>query len=679
MSVLLSLLFFLFTAFISSELTSLPGDHRALLSADQGHDVIETDHRLSKALIGDDGRVYACSGRDFFAFEGNGTIAWTVHLNYTCNGNIAPVHGGRGKIYLVAEDRVLKITFPTLGTPGSGAAEVFFGPDPGQGTPGEIVGISVSTLSSSLYMNIKRRGLFAYTMQGQLLWSVGPVLNRFGYRQGCRKSPAECYYSSAPVIDQCEASIYIANTEGELYCLSARNPQFLWIRDFSSLDKVFTITAGNNGHLFVTIPVRALVLALDVSTGNILWQQSVGPLSTSEYAPVADSNGYVSIGSLDGCLYSISPTGTVKKFPKLSPPKSVLLVSPIPDCSGYAVYISQTEMEKKISRTMGEYTYISALRPKSAVFTLLVPATGSIYWSETYSDHVPSSLTESDLHRFLLDERILLAFFAASKTGNPLQCRSKRQKLVSSCSQATSKRLSVYTGDERMIILFLVFETLILIVLAGLVRFCHIFWRKKKLQGEGLGSFLEKRRSLQLTKKAFDRTITELKQKAGEEAVSDKVLQEIGDLVQEREAVQRKLSTTYSLGRDPKPVSGSERLLPLQGSKMKSYSFRDARKESVTTIFHTLSETSSAESSSSGGSERGACFRDKGKAPFEEEEDESSSSGTLEPETTRSTGLTVNLLTLNAGLEPRREEVADPRNNERKNFWLKRRTLSSTN
>ncbi|OWM84678.1 hypothetical protein CDL15_Pgr027465 [Punica granatum] len=602
MSVLLSLLFFLFTAFISSELTSLPGDHRALLSADQGHDVIETDHRLSKALIGDDGRVYACSGRDFFAFEGNGTIAWTVHLNYTCNGNIAPVHGGRGKIYLVAEDRVLKITFPTLGTPGSGAAEVFFGPDPGQGTPGEIVGIS------------------------------------------------------------------IANTEGELYCLSARNPQFLWIRDFSSLDKVFTITAGNNGHLFVTIPVRALVLALDVSTGNILWQQSVGPLSTSEYAPVADSNGYVSIGSLDGCLYSISPTGTVKKFPKLSPPKSVLLVSPIPDCSGYAVYISQTEMEKKISRTMGEYTYISALRPKSAVFTLLVPATGSIYWSETYSDHVPSSLTESDLHRFLLDERILLAFFAAS-----------RQKLVSSCSQATSKRLSVYTGDERMIILFLVFETLILIVLAGLVRFCHIFWRKKKLQGEGLGSFLEKRRSLQLTKKAFDRTITELKQKAGEEAVSDKVLQEIGDLVQEREAVQRKLSTTYSLGRDPKPVSGSERLLPLQGSKMKSYSFRDARKESVTTIFHTLSETSSAESSSSGGSERGACFRDKGKAPFEEEEDESSSSGTLEPETTRSTGLTGNLLTLNAGLEPRREEVADPRNNERKNFWLKRRTLSSTN
>lgn len=83
----------------------------------------------------------------------------------------------------------------------------------------------------------------------------------------------------------------ISNTEGELYSLSVRSPYFKWIQDFSSLDKFFTITPGNNGRLFVTVPVRALVLALDVSSGTVLWQRSIGPLSAAECAPVVDSNG----------------------------------------------------------------------------------------------------------------------------------------------------------------------------------------------------------------------------------------------------------------------------------------------------------------------------------------------------------------------------------------------------
>ena len=83
----------------------------------------------------------------------------------------------------------------------------------------------------------------------------------------------------------------ISNTEGELYSLSVRSPYFKWIQDFSSLDKYYTITPGNNGRLYVTVPARALVLALDVSTGTVLWQGSIGPLSTTECAPVVDSNG----------------------------------------------------------------------------------------------------------------------------------------------------------------------------------------------------------------------------------------------------------------------------------------------------------------------------------------------------------------------------------------------------
>uniref|UniRef100_A0A2N9E3Q5 Protein GAMETE EXPRESSED 3 n=1 Tax=Fagus sylvatica TaxID=28930 RepID=A0A2N9E3Q5_FAGSY len=464
---MISLLLFLFLLFPTSQSTEFQIYTGQEPSRSAGH-------RLSKPLIGEDGRIYACSEKNLFAFESNGTIAWTIHLGYICNAGMAPVQGGQGKI---------------------------------------------------------------------------------------------------------------SNTEGELYCLSVRSPYFKWIQDFSSLDKYFTVTPGNNGRLYVTVPVRALVLALDALSGTILWQRSIGPLSTTECAPVVDSNGWISVGSLDGFLYSFSPTGMLKKFSKADALNSVVQVAPLLDCSGYAVYFSQTEMEGKISHTVGDYTYVSAMRPKTVIFALLVPATGSIYWSESYPDQFLTSLSKSDLRQFVLDEGILLAFVTASS-----------QKRASSCSQARPKYLSIYTGNERAIVLFLLFESAVLAILAGLVRFCCIFWRKKKLQGQNLGSFLEKRRSLQLKKKVFDRTITALEQKAAEEAVANEVLEKLGDMVREREGIERKLSTTYSLGRD-RAGSQSRSLLPLYDGKTRSYSFQSAKKESVT-IFHTLSDTSSGESSS---------------------------------------------------------------------------------
>ncbi|KAE9604983.1 hypothetical protein Lalb_Chr10g0092321 [Lupinus albus] len=68
-------------------------------------------------------------------------------------------------------------------------------------------------------------------------------------------------------------------------------------------------------------------------------------------------------------------------------------------------------------------------------------------------------------------------------------------RLASSCSQARTEHVSIYTGDgnERAILLFLLFESTLLLVLAGLVRFCFTFWTKKKLQAQGIGSFLDKR------------------------------------------------------------------------------------------------------------------------------------------------------------------------------------------
>lgn len=102
--------------------------------------------------------------------------------------------------------------------------------------------------------------------------------------------------------------------------------------------------------------------------------------------------------------------------------------------------------------------------------------------------------------------------------------------------------------------------------------------------------------SLRLQKKAFDRTITELEKKAAEETATNPMLEKLGELVQEREGIQRKLSTTYSLGRDA-TVLRRKALLPLYDGKTKSYSFQGARKESIT-IFHTVSDDSSGQSNS---------------------------------------------------------------------------------
>ncbi|KAK4416292.1 protein GAMETE EXPRESSED 3 [Sesamum alatum] len=541
-------------------------------------------NRLFKNFVGDDGRVYACSGRNFFTFESNGSIAWMVHLSYTCNANIPPVHvygvtnickANYWQIYLVAENRVLKVYPLRIGT-SEPAVEVFFGPGQGLEVPGEIIGVSASIFSSCVVINVKNQGLFAYRLFGQLLWSAGPVLYQHGYRQGCRNNITECHFTSVPVIDHCEASIYISNTVGELYSLSIRGPSFKWIQDLRSFGSTFTITPGNNGHLYVTIPDAALVLALDVTTGHILWQGSIGPLSSADYEPVVDANGWISIGSLDGFLYSFSPIGAPKKFPKSASLDSVIQVNPVLDCSGYAVYISQTEMEGKFSQTIAEYTHVSALKPKSVAFTLLAPASGSIYRSGIDPSKFLLKLFQSDLQHFVLDERTLLAFFAASS------------KLVSFTS--------IPCSDERTIILFLLIESLVLVFLAAVVRYCCIFWKKKKLQGLNLGKFLEKRRSLRSQKKAFDRMITELEQKASEEAVANEVLEKLSDLVKEREDIKRKLSTTYSLGRDGEK-SRSKSLLPLCDGKTRSHSFQGSKNESVT-IFHTLSETSSGDYSS---------------------------------------------------------------------------------
>ncbi|MCL7023803.1 hypothetical protein MKW94_004761 [Papaver nudicaule] len=689
MAPIILLLLFLFRA----------SDAMKLLRAQEP--IRKTTYRLSKPLVGDNGRIYTCSERNFFAFESNGSIAWSVHINYTCYVDIAPIQDEFGKVYLVAENKILKINPPNARNPES-TFEVFFGDTLTTEGSNKISGMAVSVISSLVFITVENRGLFAYTLRGQRLWSAGPVLYRSGYRIGCKRNITDCYFTSAPVVDQCEASVYISNTYGELYSLGIRNPQFKWIQDLSEFDKLLTITPGNNGLVYVIFPVKALLLALDVSTGNILWQKNIGPLSTTDCSPTVDSNGWISIGSLDGFLYSFSPSGVLRKFPKANVLDSVVLVSPLLDCSGYAIYFSQTVMEGKISRTIGDFTYISAMKPKNVVFTVLVPDTGSVYWSGTYTGQFASFLNESNLQHFTMDERILLAFVTAGNMGNPLSCRTTRQKLTSSCSLAKPTHLSIYTENERTILLFLLFESLVLIVLVCVVRFCCIFWRKEKLKDQNLGKFLEERRSLRIRKKEFDRTITELEQKAAEEeALTLDVMEKLGDLMKERDGIERELSTTYSLGRD-KCKSVSKSILPPSDDKAKSFSFKSRKQESAT-IFHTLSdpdtssrkgtsEYSCNDSGSSGSfsssssrenqaknlvyyEDKESALKAKKKVESDEAGPSNSSAGILKEKYWQSAAVATSGFTHPLYVDGEKGGGSS----SSKSNWLKRRTLSSTN
>ncbi|KAJ0464724.1 putative quinoprotein alcohol dehydrogenase-like superfamily [Helianthus annuus] len=532
--------------------------------------------RLSYPLITDEEKIYTCLEKTILVFNNNGSIINRIPLNHTCNPGMTPVLGASRKIYMIAENRVLKINTMKIRANES-AWEVFLGPETGVQGLNKIIGLAVSISSSYVIVAIERRGLFGYRYDGRLKWSIGPAVNPTGYRQGCRRGFIGCFFISVPVIDLCDANIYVANNQGEVYSVSIRTRRFKWIQDLSWLDRNFTITAGNNGLLYATVPERSIIVALDVLTGSVKWQKVIGPLSTQDSAPVADNRGWISMGSLDGFLYSISPSGVVRKFFHRKNLDTVVQQAVL-DCSGYAVYMSQTKFDRKISRANDENTYVSAMTPLKTVVTLLVPSTGSVIWFESYpSGSVVSSLfPDSDLRRFVVDERMLLAFLSISNTGNRLSCFSTRQKLASSCSLMDIKKVSIYTA---------------------LVQFCCVFWRKKKLRNQNLRNFLEKRSSLRLQKKVCDRTITELEKKTAEGSSTNEMLEKLGDLVKEREVITRKLSTTYSLGRDatsPKSLS----LIPLSDDKKtKSFSPKSGQKESAT-IFHTISDASSEDYSS---------------------------------------------------------------------------------
>lgn len=653
---------------------------------------------LSVPLIGHDGCLIACSRKNLLAFEPNGSVSWIVPLGYNCNEDISPV-AEREKIYLVAEDKIIKIIPQNIHTTDP-ASEVFFSYNSTPGRSEEIIGLSISGSYSSLFLTIRNRGLFSFSLRTRLQWSVGPVLDRFGCRLGCKRNISSCYFNSAPVVDQCEGTLYISNTEGQLYSLYIHSRQYRWIQDLSSIDKVMTIAPGNNGRLYIVLPRKSIVMGLDVSTGNISWQQNVGPLSNEKSLPTVDSNGWISIGSLDGTLYSISPNGDIRKFLQRTAPNSVIHASPVLDCSGFSVYISQTIMEAKSSQTIGDYTYVSAMKSSSILFTLLAPATGTIYWTGNYPGELSNLLSSSDLKYFTLDETILLTGLSAARIGSSMQCYTKRQKIAWTCRKAKAKFANADPGDHNPVLLLFFSQLIVIVIQAVIVRFCCVFWRKKKLQNNGLQKFLEKRRSLHSKRRILGKMITELEQKAVEDASSNETLEQLGEMVKAKEGVERKLYTSYSLGRDILGLKQGS-ILPLYNGKYKSHSFHNAQKESIT-IFNTFSDTSTSENrtssySSGSGSCSGSSSRDMELDTRSKSVEEAGPSNTanidkgVKDECPEDVKLTSRVFTNPMCIQGQNSSNSLSQTEEflmetmqgsapRKRMWLKRRrTLSSTN
>jgi len=53
---------------------------------------------LQTLFIGQNGRVFTCSGKSLLVFESNSTVAWIIPLDYLCSVDITPVGDQRGQV-----------------------------------------------------------------------------------------------------------------------------------------------------------------------------------------------------------------------------------------------------------------------------------------------------------------------------------------------------------------------------------------------------------------------------------------------------------------------------------------------------------------------------------------------------------------------------------------------------
>lgn len=187
----------------------------------------------------------------------------------------------------------------------------------------------------------------------------------------------------------------------------------------------------------------------------------------------------------------------------------------------------------------------------------------------------------------------------------------------------------------------------------------------------------------------FGRTITKLEQKAAEEETTDnEVMEKLSDLVHKKEGVERKLSSTYSLGRDRS--AGSKSLLPLYDGRRRAKSFSLKNENRSPTSLTMLSdspcgcwsESSSTEESAEDGKGKGKAVAEEESGSSESCSSEDDRGGVSESEMSSSSGGQVGVRYMFSEQEKFFgtevvESIGSPSSS--RSMWLKRRrTLSST-
>ncbi|KAH7282984.1 hypothetical protein KP509_35G054900 [Ceratopteris richardii] len=366
------------------------------------------DPQLSEPTIGSDQLIYACANKEVLAFQGNGTIAWRAGMNQTCQTRVAPVIDYDGRVYVAADRTVVVITPPSSTATNASAAD-FFSTVPTEslkaiGNFSSVTGLAVTLWSSVLYVNTGT-GLHAFMFDGTPLWSTIVQFNNSAMTSPqsmgpCAYNTTNCTLLPYLAVDQCDGSIYVARKDGWLFSYSTWQPFMRW-RYALSVDVPLSvkIMAGNNGRIYAAIAEYDTVYALSSSLGTLVWQVKVGPLSEASCIPTVDLLGFVSVGSLDGFIYVISPDGIlVDKYLAADSLSLVsILVAPILDCSKQAIYVSQTKVQSKIITKEADGTKGLGITEFLGMnIYLFRPSSGQVLWHTLYPDLSTKSFCDTD-------------------------------------------------------------------------------------------------------------------------------------------------------------------------------------------------------------------------------------------------------------------------------------------
>ncbi|KAH7302442.1 hypothetical protein KP509_23G073600 [Ceratopteris richardii] len=177
-----------------------------------GEDVLL--HKSTAPSIGEDGRVYACIGRNVYAFDTDGTVSWNAALNDTCEELLSPVVTTDGKVYVAANCRVIAVTY-SQDLDLLSAWDLYNGTSLDGSMLGSkhITGLALIGNGTSLLINAGAAGLYAVSEDGSPLWSTnGDFKSKdiaFPPEIFCSEQDKICYFHFSPAVDDCDGSIYL--------------------------------------------------------------------------------------------------------------------------------------------------------------------------------------------------------------------------------------------------------------------------------------------------------------------------------------------------------------------------------------------------------------------------------------------------------------------------------------